>query len=261
MSDSPLIIAHRGASARAPENTLAAIKMAIDANADGVEFDVQLASDGIPVVIHDLTLDRTSSITGKVSDLTSSDLGNIEVGSWFNARNPRRSNPNFATETIPTLNHVLEVLESFEGLIYIELKPNATNLCRLAKAVCDVVRSSQLMPQMILKSFDHTAIPEIKRHLPEVQTAALFQPTVIDTLMRRRDLIATTRKLGAHHISLHYSMATRKLAALAREAKLPMTVWTVDNPKWLEKCRQLRIGALITNDPEKLLKIRKQIYL
>jgi len=82
----PLIIAHRGASARAPENTLAAFQMAIDAGAEGVEFDVRLAKDDVPVVIHDHDLKRVGSLNERVASLTSNELGRIDVGSWFNHR-------------------------------------------------------------------------------------------------------------------------------------------------------------------------------
>ncbi len=257
MSISPLIIAHRGASAFAPENTLAAIKMAVDAGADGVEFDVQLANDGVPVVIHDPSLDRTGSRAGNVSDVTSKELGRIDVGSWFNAKYPKRANSDFAKETITTLAQVLHILETFRGLIYIELKPNSANLHDLAKAVCDVVRDSHLQPQIILKSFKLAVIPDIKHLLPEVQTAALFGPTVMDILRRRKQMITTAREFGAEQVSLHYSLITRQLASLAADAQMPLTVWTVDNPQWLRKCQQLGIGALITNDPIKLLKSRE----
>jgi glycerophosphoryl diester phosphodiesterase len=79
----PLIIAHRGASAVAPENTIAAFRRAIEVGADGVEFDVRLARDGVPVVIHDSTLERTAGLKRGVSDLTSEELSQIDVGSWF----------------------------------------------------------------------------------------------------------------------------------------------------------------------------------
>ena len=113
MSKSPLIIGHRGASAHAPENTLAAFRVALDAGADGVEFDVQLSKDGVPVVIHDDTLERTGLRVGSVSDLTAKKLGKIDVGSWFNKKFPKRVKPEFAKETIPTSG---SGFESFERL-------------------------------------------------------------------------------------------------------------------------------------------------
>src|SRR5687767_5965470 len=111
MPASPLIIAHRGASAHAPENTLAAFQAAIEGGADGIEFDLQLAKDGVPVVIHDDDLKGTASRDQRVRDLTSRQLGKIDVGSWFNATHPKRARPEFAHETVPTLARTLKLLK------------------------------------------------------------------------------------------------------------------------------------------------------
>lgn len=256
MEGQPYIIAHRGASIYAPENTLAAIQKAVDARADGVEFDVQLASDGVPVVIHDPTLDRTGSIRGDVSELSSSELGRIDVGSWFNIKYPKLSNPIYARQKIPTLGQVLELLVNFDGLIYIELKTSQKNNRDLVKAVCGVLRGSPLLPQVILKSFDLTVIPEIKQLLPTVQTAALFGLTIFNLLRSRKHLVSIVRDLNADQISLHHSLITNDLISLTDPPRIPVTVWTTDDPNWVIRCRKLGVRALITNDPARLMKYR-----
>ncbi len=253
MSNAPLIIGHRGASAHAPENTLAAFKMTIDAGADGIEFDVQLAKDGVPVVIHDATLKRTGLRPENVADLTSKQLGLVDAGSWFNTKYPKRSNTDFSHEMVPTLAQVLELCRDFGGLIYIELKVNSPDYTSLASAVCDVIRDSPRLSQMIVKSFKLAAIPEVRHHLPEVQTAALFEPTIMDFLRRRKHILAIAREFGADQISLHHSLVTPKLVSLATDAGMPVTIWTADSSKWVKRCRKLGIKALITNDPESLL--------
>ena len=253
MSNIPLIIGHRGASAHAPENTLAAFQMAIDAGADGIEFDVQLARDGVPVVIHDAILKRTGLRPEGVAELTSKQLAKIDVGSWFNAEYPNRAQTDFSRETVPTLARVLELCRNFKGLIYIELKVNVPDYISLAAAVCDAIRDSSRLSQMIVKSFKLGAIPEVRHRLPDVQTAALFEPTILDYLRRRKYMIALAHEFGAHQISLHHSLVTRKLTSLAAEAQMPVTIWTADNPKWMAKCRNLGIRSLITNDPAKLI--------
>ena len=256
MRKRPLIIGHRGASAHAPENTLAAFQMAIDAGADGIEFDVQLAKDGVPVVIHDATLFRTGLRPESIAELTSKQLAKIDIGSWFNAKYPKRANAAFSRETVLTLAQVLELCRDFEGLIYIELKVNVPDYVSLATAVCDVIRDSPQLSQMIVKSFKLGAIPEVRHRLPAVQTAALFEPTILDYLRRRKYMIALAHEFGAHQISLHYSLVTRKLTALAAEAQMPVTIWTADNPKWVRRCQKLGIRAVITNDPAKLIASR-----
>ena len=257
MDREPLIIAHRGASAHAPENTLAALQMAVDAGADGVEFDVRLATNGVPVVIHDETLERTASRWGKMSDLTSDELNKIDVGSWFNTKYPKQSNSAFALETIPTLAQVMQLLHGFRGLIYIELKVGDENFRALSKAVCNVICESPLLPQIIVKSFKLALIPEIRHRLSGVQTAVLFEPTIMGYLRRRKHIIAIAREFGADQISLHYSLVTRKLVSFAGELQIPVTIWTVDNPAWLKRSRKLGIKALITNDPAKMLNARR----
>ncbi|CAN5364845.1 glycerophosphodiester phosphodiesterase [soil metagenome] len=256
MSNRPLIIGHRGASAHAPENTLAAFQMAVDAGADGVEFDVQLSKDGVPVVIHDADLRRTGLRNGMVADLTANELGNVDVGSWFNKKFPKRASVAFAAETVPTLLQVLELLKAPDGLIYIELKCGESDYAPLARAVCDVICDSPMLPRMIVKSFKLAAIPEIRHHLPEVQTSALFEPTIMDFLRRRKYILAIAHEFGAHQISVHYSLATRKLVSLAAEAGMPVTIWTVNDPKWVKRCLKLGIRSLITNYPAKLLGVR-----
>lgn len=258
MKQSPLIIGHRGASAHAPENTLAAFQMAMDAGADGVEFDVQLAKDGVPVVIHDATLKRTGGRTDAVADLTSKELRKVDAGSWFNKKYPKRANADFVKKTVPTLTQTLSLLRSTDGLIYIELKATDPDYRALTKAVCDIIRDSPLLPRIIVKSFKLAAIPEIRHHLPEVQTAALFAPQIMDYLRRRKYIIAMAREFGAHQISLHHSLVTKKLTALAAQAGMPVTIWTADDPKWIKRCQKLGIGALITNAPSKLLSKRAE---
>lgn len=249
MSNSPLIIGHRGASAHAPENTLAAFRAAIDAGSDGVEFDVQLASDGVPVVIHDTDLRRTAGIDKRVADLTSKQFGETDVGSWFA--------PQFSGETVPTLEQTLQLLRDFKGLIYIELKCELDNFKPLVAAVCGTIRNSPLLPQMIVQSFRLAAIPEVRRFLPEVQTAALFEPSIATILRRREYIIAMAREFGADQISVHHSLATPKLCALASAANLPVTVWTVDNARWIARSRERIIRALITNQPARLINRRE----
>lgn len=254
-TERPLIIAHRGASAHAPENTLAAFQMAIDAGAEGVEFDVQLAKDGVPVVIHDDGLRRTANRIDRVAELTSEQLGQIDVGSWFNVSSQKRARPEFSRETVPTLESVLKLLSGYDGRIYVELKCDLATFTRLVRAVADIIRSSPLMPQMIVKSFCLAAIPEIRYLLPDVQTAALFEPSM-KTALRRAHIVSLAREVGASQLSLHRLLATPGLLALAARARMPVTLWTIDNPKWIAKAQKLGIAALITNDLAKMLAVR-----
>jgi len=253
MTRLPLIIAHRGASRYAPENTLAAIRLAVETGADGIEIDLRLAKDRVPVVIHDADLLRTGGLKKKVADLTSTELARIDVGSWFNARYPRRSRTSFADQTVPTLDDLLNLLGGFKGLLYIELKTAARNREDLVRAVCDRLYMSPLLPQVIVKGFDLKSVAGVKHLLPSVQTAALFGPEVRHLFKRRKHLIERARQYSADQLSVHRSLVTRGLMRAAHAASIPVTVWTADDPRWIRRAQKNGIKALITNDPGKLL--------
>lgn len=251
----PLIIAHRGDSAHAPENTLAAFAMAIEKGAEGIEFDVQLSRDGVPVVIHDHNMIRTGNFNERVANLTATQLGEIDVGSWFNRKAPDRARPEFSYEFVPTLRQALELLENFDGPIYIELKIENSETSELAAAVSDVIGGTQLFSQIIVKSFRLGAIPIVRGYLPEVQTGALFAPEIMNYLRRREHMIVLAKEFGAQRLSVHHSLLTPKLSRLAADAEMPLIVWTVDEPGWLMRRDHLQIHSLISNDPHAFLDV------
>ena len=252
----PLIVAHRGASAWAPENTIAAFRMAIDVGAEGIEFDVRLSRDGQPVVIHDSTLERTGRKALSVSSLTAEELGRIDVGSWFNVSHRKKADSSFAKETVPTLAETLEALRDFRGLIYIELKCRDSEVESLSRAVCSVISGSPLLPQIIVKSFKLGAIPHIRFGCPEVKTAALFAPKIMRYLRKGKHLVKIAEEFGADHLSLHYSLATRKLMKKVERSGIKVTIWTADKPRWVRRGTELGLFAIITNDPAKLLEAK-----
>jgi glycerophosphoryl diester phosphodiesterase len=259
MSGLPLIIGHRGASAHAPENTLAALKMAIDRGADGVEFDVRLAKDGVPVVIHDADLWRVASLPAAVADLTSTELATIDVGSWFNRAADQRSSGSYSGERVPTLEQLLDLLTSSSGLIFVELKTILGNEGQLVKRCCEVISTSGLEPRIIIKSFSLSALEHVRNIMPEVSTAALFEPGVATLFRRRSELVDKAVEYGANHISLHWSLVNRRLMDAANDAEMHVTVWTVDHTRWIARARAFGIRSLITNDPQKLLAIRNAV--
>lgn len=256
----PLIIAHRGASAIAPENTLAAFQKAIEDSAEGIECDVRLAKDGVPVVFHDSNLYRVGRTDGRVCNFTSKELQTLDVGSWFNATYPRQAVEKFSAETVPTLAQLLEFLNDYKGLIYIELKCKETEIELLAEAICKIISKSQLLPNIIVKSFKLEAIPITRRLCPDVKTAALFAPKIMTILRKEKRLVKIAHELEADQISLHFSLATRKLMEKAEKKNLAVTIWTADNPRWVKRALNLGINAIITNNPARLLAKRREIF-
>ena len=257
-TNSPLIIAHRGASELAPENTLAAFEKAIADNADGIEFDVRLCRDEV-VIFHDATLNRVGLMKGNVSTLSAAELNKTDVGSWFNLRYPNLSDAKFSSETVPTLTQTLEFLKDFKSLIYIELKCRESEIETLSKAVCEIIKGSHLLPQIIVKSFQLEVIPTIKNLCPNVKTAVLFAPKIMTILRKEKRLINIADELGADMVSVHFSLATRKLIKKAEKKNLPVTIWTADNPLWLKRAFDLELFAVITNNPARLLAKRAEL--
>ena len=255
----PLIIAHRGASALAPENTIASFSKAVEVGAEGIEFDVRLSKDGVPMVFHDSNLKRICAIDEKVSKLQSGQLRRLDAGSWFNTRHPALSDKQFASETIPTLEETLAFLNTYEGVIYIELKSKESEIGKLAEAVCGIIKTSKLVPQIIVKSFKLDGIARVKKTFPEIETAALFAPKVKTIIRKENRFIEIAHEFGADRLSLHFSLVTKKLMKKAAEQDFPVTIWTVDNSRWVSRAIRLGINHMITNNPARLIRKRRMI--
>jgi len=229
----PLIIAHRGASAEAPENTLPAFRRGIESGADGVEFDVRLSKDGVPVVIHDPDLKRVAGHDLVIARATAQEL---------------------AVYQVPSLTEVLQLFTGNASVIHIELKVDRRREVRpLVSAVGDIVVSSPLLRQIVISSFRLEAIAEVKRVFREIRTSALFAPSIVRVIERRRHMISIARAAGADGISPHRSLITKKLVKTAADLGMPTTVWTCDKVKWLKRASDLGITAIITNDPSKFV--------
>ncbi|HVF57860.1 MAG TPA: glycerophosphodiester phosphodiesterase family protein [Pyrinomonadaceae bacterium] len=251
----PLIIGHRGASSVAPENTLAAFERALDDGADGVEFDVRLARDGVPVVIHDATLERTGLLRGvAVSELSSSELGEVDAGTWFNLRFPEAAWESYARERIPTLARTFELIGARSRFVYVEMKcEDGDDYAPLAAAVVGLIREHELVGRAVVKCFAHEAIREVKRLAPEIRTAALFDRKLSRPFVTTRRIIAQALACGADEISLHRSLVRRRVVEAARGHGVETLVWTVDTPSWVGRARRLGLRAIFTNRPAEML--------
>ncbi len=256
-----LIIAHRGASAFAPENTLAAFQKAIEDGADGIEFDLRIAKDGVPVVFHDATLKRIARRENTVSSFTSEELQTFDVGSWFNLKNQKKAHKKFAVETIPIFLQLLDFLKDYKGLLYVELKGTDEEIPALTQSVCNLVGQSRLFPQVTIKSFQLEGIAIAKKILPDIRTAALFEPKIPASFLTKRSLlIDKAAEFNADELSLHYSLATKKLVREAKERGFSTIIWTVDRKIWIKRALNLGIRAVITNNPANLLAKRREIH-
>jgi glycerophosphoryl diester phosphodiesterase len=247
----PLVIGHRGASAHAPENTHAAFELALAGGADGIELDVRLARDGVPVVIHDATFDRTAMICGNVEAYDSALLSTFGVGKWFNERRPRYARPAYESERMPTLAQVFERYGSHT--IYVELKcEEVSRRAALARAVVELTRAHGLAGRVVVKSFEHDSLREVKRLAPEVRTAALFGRSWPRPLLPSADILAAAGRCGADEISLHRSLLRRATVEEARRRGFEVLVWTVNSTCWLRRALALGLRAVFTDRPGRM---------
>lgn len=167
MSHSPLVIAHRGASHVAPENTLTAFRTALELGADGIETDVQLTKDGKMVMHHNYTIDAASNGHGAIISMTEEELRQFDFGSW--------KDPRFAGEQIPTLKECLEVCHDFK-VINIELKAPSDRTIPYVGPVARAIEESGLMDRIIVSAFNHDLLRDIKAILPQLRVGALTMP-------------------------------------------------------------------------------------
>ena len=262
-SKSPLIIGHRGSSAVAPENTLAAFDQAFEDGADGIELDVRLSRDGVPVVIHDATLKRTGRDARAVADMTIAELGRAEVGSWFNRAHPRLARAEYSKQFVPTLEQLFTTLKTSRRknwLAYVELKIDRGQEYRdLVKAVANLISNYKFEKHVVVISFTLAAVSLIKISNSSIRTGALFEPKrSAHRVVRSHPIISDALNCGASEILFHRLLATRRMIEAALAVNLFPVVWTVDDTKWIERAQARGIHAVMTNDPARFVAQRRR---
>jgi len=218
---------------------------------------VRLSRDGVPVVIHDATLRRTGLTSGAVRELDFKQLAQINVGTWFNRAHPKFARNEYAEERIPTLAQVFDLMRNQPAIIYVEMKDehdDATS--ELANSVAKLVKTFNLYDRAVVISFNLTAVATLKKFDSLIRTGALFGSTRITSRNWREKMLAATADCGANELLLHRLLVRRKLLEKAHDAGLPVVVWTVEGAGWVERARLLKLHALVTNHPAKLLAAR-----
>lgn len=255
----PLIIGHRGASAFAPENTMAAFREAIAVGADGIEFDVRLTRDGVPVVIHDSSLRRTGGVSQRIADVTWAEIAKIDVGSWF-ARKKDLSHGSFANEFVPSLAELFTLFQSNSLTLYLEMKCDSpAEYAPLAEVCCRMIAEHALKDRVMVECFQLPALRVVKEIDAGIDTVALFEPSLSSpSVLSDQSVINKATEIGAAAIALHHRLARRSLVEKAKANGMHVAVWTVDDPTWIGRARTLGIEALITNDPSPMLQARSK---
>ncbi len=235
----PLIFAHRGYSARAPENTMPAFEAAAAADIPGIELDVRLSRDGVPVVIHDADLMRLAGVDAPIGRLTAAELAGADVGSWFS--------PRFSGTGIPTLEAVFSAFGT--GFYYdVEIKHRRGDPTALIDAVLEEVTRRRLEHRVLISAFHPRVVSQVRRSTDSLPAALIFSA--------HQDVPISLRRGEGRYFALpdvlkpHWAELERPSARLlGRLDRRPRIVWTVDGAEALDSLEDKRFEGIISNDP------------
>lgn len=229
---SPQVIAHRGASAFAPENTLEAFRKAVELGADFVEVDVRSTSDGELVILHDATLDRTTPGRGRVNEYTLAQVRSLGAG-------------------VPTLEEALLELKEKSVKLIIELKDGNEQAPGIEERTISLLRKHEMFSRVVLKSFDHRSLARLRLLAPEVPQVFVFVlawPSLSFMISNRPEWI-NVLGLPAEYLQMHICFLTRAFVRKAHAKGFKVIAWGVDSPASLKKAREAGVDAVETDDP------------
>jgi glycerophosphoryl diester phosphodiesterase len=234
-----VIIAHRGASAAAPENTLIAYKKAIEMGADYAELDVRQTKDGAMVLMHDKTVYRTTGVKGFVWDMTLEELKKLEAGSWFGEE--------FRGEPIPTLKEVIRLVKGRMKLnIEVKISENEPGI---AQKVVDIVRSEDFGRDCVITSFDMETVKTFKTIAPDLRTGFIFE----------KEYHADVFEGNWDILSSNYEMVDAEFMRLARNSGKKTYVWTVNDKEEMLRLIGLGVDGIITDKPDLLKSVLAEV--
>ncbi|MBW2070815.1 MAG: glycerophosphodiester phosphodiesterase [Deltaproteobacteria bacterium] len=248
-------MAHRGGAGLWPENTLYAFEQAISLGADVLETDMHSTADGVLVLIHDDTVDRTTNGSGPVSSYTLEELKKLDAGFWWSRDNGLTFPYRGQGLTIPTLREVLQSLP--ETPMNIDIKQQTPSLVR---PLCQMIRQHRLKDSIVVASFPAKTIRQFRRTCPEVATSAAREEArlfiALATLCRR----AAPRSASYHALQLpafttHFPLLTRRFVRAAHSHNLQVHIWTVNSIGKMRQLVELGIDGIVTDYPDRLLKM------
>ncbi|MFC0472374.1 glycerophosphodiester phosphodiesterase [Halalkalibacter kiskunsagensis] len=235
------IFAHRGFSSQFPENTMIAFQTALEVGVDGIEFDVQLSKDHVPVIIHDHTLDRTSTGSGVVGHYSLQELKQFSAGSWFHEQ--------FKEEQIPTLEEIFLWATNNALQLNVELKGYVWERQKLISIVFPLIKKYGLQNRVIVSSFDHKVIHLWNKQFPTIETGIIVKAALHNPKLYVQQ-IAT---LGYH---FYYMSLTTEEAEQLINSGIRLRPYTVNDKNWIRTFVNLKCEAIITDYPDLALSLR-----
>lgn len=239
-----LIIAHRGASAFAPENTMAAFRLARESGADGIELDAKLSADNQIVVIHDQTLDRTTNGKGKVNSTPYSTIKALDAGSWF---------ADGFHEKVPLLEEVVSELGG-QFLINIELTNYSSVNDALPELVGELVKQYRFIDSILFSSFRPRNLLRIRKVIPTCKVGYLTLPGLVGKISAW-----IYSKLPFDAIHPHYTHVTETFVQYHHSRGRKLYTWTVNDPLVMKKLLKMGVDGIITDNPGLAKQVRESI--
>jgi glycerophosphoryl diester phosphodiesterase len=222
----PLVVSHAACGGHAPENTLAGVRKALELKADAIEIDVQASADGVPVLMHDLTVDRTTNGSGEVAKLSLEQLRILDAGG----------------EPVPTFAEVLQITRG-RALLVIEIKqPGIESL------IANVVREADAVSDVMVWSFFPQALTTMRAAEPRIPGALLL---AADSLSRWPEARERALRLGLQGVSVFFSGVNEQLARDCKRSGLALYAWTADRPGDIVPLIELGIDGICTNFPDR----------
>jgi glycerophosphoryl diester phosphodiesterase len=234
-----LKIAHRGASAHAPENTLAAFRLAVEMGAKFVETDLQLTRDAKIVAMHDATVDRTTNGRGRVSKMSLVELRGLDAGVKFLSVDGK----SYKGERVPTLDEILELARTADVTFYLELKD--VQGWGFEQSLVGALRRADAMKRVVVISFDWEKLATVRRIEPELTAGFLCEKPSMQ-------LIEKAVALGAKQFMPSADRVTPEIIAAAHEAKLLVVVWTVNEIEDMSTLTAMGVDGIISDYPDRL---------
>ncbi|MFV8829231.1 glycerophosphodiester phosphodiesterase family protein [Alkalihalobacterium sp. APHAB7] len=238
------VFAHRGLSGLYPENTMVAFKAAAKLPIDGIELDVQLTKDNVPVIIHDVTLERTTEGQGMVRDHTLEQLMTYSAGAWYSEQ--------FRQEKIPTLEEVLIWAKNYAFKLNLELKCPSWERKEMWGAVKSLIHRHGMSDRILISSFDHVLIASIEKEETPVETAVI----VVAGLFQPLSYIQSTGTRGFHYF---FPMMLDGEIKPLMEAGISVRSYTINDKQMMKQAFQSRVTGIFTDYPHVALQIREEI--
>ncbi|MFD0695039.1 glycerophosphodiester phosphodiesterase [Paenibacillus sp. GCM10027628] len=232
-----MIIAHRGASGYAPENTMAAFQLAMKLGSDGIELDLQQTKDGHIVICHDEELTRTTNGIGLIKDCTLDELRQLDAGSWYG--------PSFSEERMPTLEEFMALVSDTKLVINLEIKNIPFYYEGIEKKIVSAIEKFDMFDRVIVSSFDHYALWKTASIHPDVKLGVLFATRLIEPWSYVVGL-----PFSAYSLHPDFSFVDVDYIHHCHEYGYKVYPYTVNSRHWYEKMLESGLDGVITNYPD-----------